>query len=236
MRNPSSSTCPPTVNSSNETLTDSLDKRLLGYMAAAGAAGVGMLALTQSAEAKVVYTATNRSITSGSRLDLNNDNIPDYAFHGPFAICGTCSYFNVMAIKFNKFMSSAHPLAAGISVGPGGKFSGREDQMTNFCTCSGHSAAGGPWLGIQNEYMGFEFNIKGTAHFGWARFSVTDEGAITLTGYAYETISLKPIVTGNTTGSDDEESVDRPDSVAAPQSQPVGLGHLALGTAGRAAQ
>jgi hypothetical protein len=232
MRNPSSSTRPSVVNSSNETLSDSLDKRLLGYVAAAGAAGVGMLALTQSAEAKVVYTATNRSITSGSRLDLNNDNIPDYAFHGPFAFCGTCSYLNVFAIKFNKFMSSAQPLAAGISVGPGGKFRGREDEMIFWCTCSGNPGTDGPWLGIQNEYMGFEFNIKGGAHFGWARFSVTDKGAITLTGYAYETVSLKPIVTGNT-GGDEEESVDqeKPDA-ALPQTS--GLGNLALGVAGRA--
>jgi hypothetical protein len=227
MRNPSCPNSPSILNSPNQTLSDSLDKRLLGYMAAAGAAGVGMLAMTQSADAKVVYTAANRSITSGSRLDLNNDNIPDYAFHGPFAICGTCSYFNVIALKFNKFMSSAHPLAAGISVGPGGKFSGREDQMTNFCTCSGHSAAGGPWLGIQNEYMGFEFNIKGAAHFGWARFSVTDQGAITLTGYAYETVSLKPIVTGDTE-NDDQESMDQQEPAAA-TTQSSSLGRLALG-------
>jgi hypothetical protein len=227
MRNPSCPNSPSILNSPNQTLSDSLDKRLLGYMAAAGAAGVGMLAMTQSADAKVVYTAANRSITSGSRLDLNNDNIPDYAFHGPFAICGTCSYMNVFALKFNKFMSSAHPLAAGISVGPGGKFSGREDQMTNFCTCSGHSAAGGPWLGIQNEYMGFEFNIKGAAHFGWPRFSVTDQGAITLTGYAYETVSLKPIVTGDTE-NDDQESMDQQEPAAA-TTQSSSLGRLALG-------
>jgi hypothetical protein len=82
--------------------------------------------------------------------------------------------------------------------------------------------------------MGFEFNIKGAAHFGWARFSVSDKAGITLTGYAYETISLKPIVTGDTTGSDDEDSVDQPAPAAA--SQASGLGRLALGVAGLTAQ
>jgi hypothetical protein len=78
--------------------------------------------------------------------------------------------------------------------------------------------------------MGYEFNIKGTAHFGWARFSVTDKGAITLTGYAYETVSLKPIVTGDTTGSDDEDSVEQPVPAAS------SLGSLALGAARPKAQ
>jgi hypothetical protein len=217
-------------------LNDRLDKHLLAYMAAAGAAGVGVLAMTQSADAKVVYTPTNRVIVSGSRLDLNSDGIPDYDFHSNLEICGTCGYFDVGAIKFNKVMSHAQPLAAGISVGPGGKFNAGGGDMINWCSCSGNPSTGGPWLGIQNEYMGFEFNIKGAAHFGWARFSVTDKGAITLTGYAYETVSLKPIVTGNTGGNnDDEESLDQKEP-AAVSPQASGLGNLALGAAGRTAR
>jgi len=215
-------------------LNDCLDKRLLAYMAAAGAAGVSVLAMTQSADAKVVYTPTNRTIVEDSRLDLNNDGIPDYAFHGPSAFCGTCYSFNVIALRFNKLMSNAEPLASRISVGPDDKFRAGEGEMLFACTCSGNPYSGGPWHGVQNEYMGFEFNIEGAAHFGWARFSVTDKGAITLTGYAYETISLKPIVTGETTGSDDEDSVEQKEPVASPQAS--GLGELALGTAGRTAR
>jgi hypothetical protein len=214
-------------------LNERLDKRLVAYMATAGAAAVGVLAMTQPANARVVYTPANRSIVEDSRLDLNNDNIPDFAFHGPFAFCGTCTYLDVIALKFNKMMSNAQPLASGISVGPAGKFRGIKEEMTDFCTCSGNSAFGGPWLGIQNEYMGFEFDIKAAAHFGWARFSVTDKGAITLTGYAYETVSLKPIVTGDTGGNnDDEDSADQPGPAATSQ-RPSGLGKLALGAPGR---
>jgi hypothetical protein len=229
------STLEPTTRQPSN-LNDRLDKHLLAYMAAAGAAGVGVLAMTQPANAKVVYTSANRSIVEDSRLDLNNDGIPDFAFHGPFAFCGTCTYLNVMAIKFNKMMSNAQPLASGVSVGPDGKFRGGQGEMIFWCTCSGNPATDGPWLGIQNGYMGYEFNIKGAAHFGWARFSVTDKGAITLTGYAYETISLKPIVTGDTGGdNDDEDSADRPESAAA-SLQPSGLGKLALGAQGKSAR
>jgi len=217
-------------------LNDRLNKRLLAYMATASAAGVSILAMTRSAEAKVVYTPAHRTIVSESHLDLNNDGIPDFTFHGPFYICGTCYYFDVLAPKPNKQMSNAQPLAAGVTVGPPGtNFRGGRDEMVNACTCSGHSAVGGPWVGIQNGYMGLEFNIKGTMHFGWARFTVTNEGGITLTGYAYETVALKPIVTGDTGGNDDK-SVDQRGSAVAPELPPSGLGQLALGVIGRPRQ
>ena len=132
-------------------------------------------------------------------------------------------------------MSHAQPLEAGVAVGPGAEFNGGRVEMVAGCTCSGHSAYWGPWLGVQNEYMGFEFNIKGAAHFGWARFSSPTTGPITLTGYAYETISLKPIVTGDTGGGDDKDAVEQKEP-AAVSPQPAGLGRLALGTLGKTAR
>jgi len=131
-------------------------------------------------------------------------------------------------------LNHALPLAAGVSVGPGGSFRGGRQEMVGACFCSGSEDYFGPWLGVQNGYMGFEFNIKGAAHFGWARFSVTDTGTVTLTGYAYETVSLKPIVTGDT-GSRD--SVNRLDpAVPAPNLQHSSLGQLALGARGVSAR
>jgi dethiobiotin synthetase len=66
-------------------------------------------------------------------------------------------------------------------------------------------------------------------HFGWARFSVTEHGVATLTGYAYETVPYKPIVTGDTEGNnDDEDSVHQQEPSAASAQSP-GLGRLALG-------
>lgn len=226
----------PASNQQPSSLNDRLNKHLLAYLAAASAAGVSILAMTQSAEAKVVYTPAHRTIVPESHLDLNGDGIPDFAFHGPLYLCGTCYYFDVLAPKPNKLMSNAQPLAAGVTVGPpGANFHGGRAEMVNFCTCSGHSAVGGPWVGIQNGYMGLQFNIKGTTHFGWARFTVTNEGGITLTGYAYETVALKPIVTGDTGGNADE-SVDQQGSVVAPELPPPGLGQLALGIIGKSRQ
>jgi hypothetical protein len=214
-------------------LNDHLNKRLLAYVTTASAAGVSMLAMAQPANAKVVYTPTDRTVEfNGMHLDLNNDGIPDYGFHS-YGL-GNFNSGVIFPIKYNKMLNGAQPLSSGVSIGPGGDFHGGRAEMVGGCTCSGHSAYFGPWLGVDNKYMGFEFNIKGAAHFGWARFSSPATGPITLTGYAYETIPLKPIVTGDTGSSnDDDDSVDQPEADA-PSTRPSALGHLALGTAGRA--
>ena len=159
---------------------ENLNKRMLAYVTVAGAAGVSVLAMTQAATAKVVYTPANRTILfDGSHLDLNNDGIPDFGFHS-YGI-GNVGSGVIFPIKFNKMFNGANPQPAGISVGPSGEFHGGRIGMVGACNCSGTVDYFGPWLGVQNEYMGFEFNIKGAAHFGWARFSATDTGTVTLT-------------------------------------------------------
>jgi hypothetical protein len=213
-------------------LNDRLDKRLLAYMAAAGAAGVSVLAMTQPANAKVVYTKTNQLITwNGEKIDLNHDGTPDFGFDG----YGIGNYFagDVAPLRFNKMMSYAKPLPAGVSVGPGGKFEAGREMMVGDFANSVSTAFLGPWIGVQNEYMGFEFNIKGAAHFGWARFSVTDQGGVTLTGYAYETVSLKPIVTGDT-GAGDSSEDEKSQTAPAEETPTPTLGVLARGAAGLA--
>lgn len=215
-------------------LNHRLDKRLLTYMAAAGAAGVSVLAMTQPADAKVIYTPADQSLTTNEgRFDLNHDGITDF-FFDQYGIGNIWSYL-VFPGHFNKMMNHAKPLAAGVSVGPGGDFGGGAQEMANFCVCSGSFASTGPWAGEKNEYMGFEFNVKGSAHFGWARISAVNFG-LTLSGYAYETVSLKPIVTGDTgSNNDDEDAVDQEKpSAASPQAS--GLGKLALGAAARTAR
>ena len=58
--------------------SDSTHHQLNMYAVAAGAAGVGMLALAQPAEAKIVYTPANTPIRFVVNLDLNNDGLPDF--------------------------------------------------------------------------------------------------------------------------------------------------------------
>ena len=65
-------------------LGSGLEKWLSAYAAASIAAGVSMLAMTKSAEAKIVYTPADTNIPVNNResflLDLNHDGIADFAF------------------------------------------------------------------------------------------------------------------------------------------------------------
>jgi hypothetical protein len=67
-------------------LSDSIQRKLNMYALAASAAGVGVLALFQPAEAKIIYTKTNvnvfKSYPPGFSLDLNNDGTADFVFIG----------------------------------------------------------------------------------------------------------------------------------------------------------
>ena len=73
----------------------------------------------------------------------------------------------------------------------------------------------GPWNDVKHRYLGFRFQIKGKAHYGWARLNVTGSGlgtiVATMTGYAYETIAKKAIVAGKTDGT--EDTVDQLDTL-----------------------
>jgi hypothetical protein len=85
-------------------------------------------------------------------------------------------------------------------------------------------------LGIANvmgaHYLGLKCQIAGKTHYGWARLNVSFDHHSkkitgTLTGYAYETIPNKPIITGKTKG---------PDVITV---QPGSLGALAAGASSR---
>jgi len=80
---------------------------------------------------------------------------------------------------------------------------------------------GGQWLHTRDRYLGLQFVIKGKVHYGWARVNVPNFNDVVLTGYAYETVPNKPIITGKTKG---------PDLVTVqPDAAPGSLGRLALG-------
>ena len=204
-------------------LSDSVHHRLNMYVLAASAAGVGILALAQPSEAKIVYTKTRRVIgTNGIYpLDLNHDGIIDFVIQQH----GSGSYFNRLLAngafgnavegsvgKYNFTFGSA--LKKGATVGPGQRFVSSShaagEIMAGFsCTESGRCPWSGQWVNVASHYLGLRFQIDGKIHYGWARLSVQTEGwriTATLTGYAYETIVDKAIRAGETNGADDESS------------------------------
>lgn len=217
-----------------------LDKDLLAYAAAASAAGVSLLALAQPAEAKIIYTPAHKNIGSNTPLDLTHDGMADFKLgiirtsHCDGGCTTQARHATAFQASYGDLdVTGARPqnqvdgeakyasaLAAGVSVGPGGKFPGGKIMASAMAISGNNEYSRGPWGtkgGVQNRYLGLKFTIHGKTHYGWARLSVAvSAGAhiqATLTGYAYETVVNKPIVTGKKHGTAVELS----------------LGHLARG-------
>ncbi|HEY4902189.1 MAG TPA: hypothetical protein VIH89_01830 [Candidatus Sulfotelmatobacter sp.] len=216
-----------------------LEKNLAGYMAAAGAAGVGVLALAQPAAAKVVYTAVNVTISPHSAvpLDLNNDGVSDFIISNWFY--GHASHLSIVDQApgnqvFGKNGVNDGPAAAlflGVPIGPKGAFQ-NNGSMAQQASVSGISSGGdGPWANVTNRYLGLKFSVNGETHYGWARLTVKAKGGVfaTLTGYAYETVPNKAIEAGAKSGPVVAEAAIHPQEGAA-ANPPATLGVLARGS------
>ena len=230
-------------------LSDSVHQRLNMYVLAAGAAGVGMLALSQSADAKIVYTPVHRVIGPhhSYNIDLNHDKITDFTIVNHVSAC-TDFCFNELrqypaagnsAIGYTvgtggQFLASA--LNPGARIGPRSPFKKGTAALvvarSNHYT-SGQTMVYGPWSNVRNRYLGLKFQNKGKTHYGWARLNVKVSKTTittTLTGYAYETIPDKPIIAGKEHGTRGGPASNL-ESQTTPAPAPVTLGLLATGAA-----
>ncbi len=221
-------------------LSEPVHCQLNMYALAAAASGVGMLALAQPAEAKVIYTRVNDAIPrhEAFNLDLNQDGKADFYFY----IFSSYHRVNLAVDPLHKNNNAwgtaglASALQAGVRVGGKKQFQQPNQMMASFFSNTSYHYAG-QWLNAQHRYLGLKFMIQGQVHFGWARLNVSvshDSFTATLTGYAYETIPNKSIVTGDILGeakTRDEISTEQP-TVTAPTPEPVALGLLALGSRG----
>ncbi len=211
-------------------LDKTLDKKLLAYAAAASAAGVQMLALAPFSEAKIVYTPANNVISPNSylALDLNHDGIADFLLSNfyigsskgvAYAYMFAAGLYTSNGVWGNS-QNSARALPPKRRVGSGSMFRSVPFMVGSICAGGKAIKQYGKWLNQKARFLGLQFLISGSIHFGWARFDVSDSGckiAPTLTGYAYETIPFKPISTGRTKG---------PDVITL---EPAALRHLARG-------
>jgi hypothetical protein len=236
-------------------LSSALDKKLVGYGIAATAAGVGMLAAAQPAQAKIVYTPANVKVVGNYFIDLNHDGINDFSlWHSAGNNGSTGSSF--LAIYPNPigngaigsaqgWFRQASALRRGSLVGPGVLFNGSPGAMAQHIKKPIGSDQystywNAPWAnggaGLKNHYLGLTFQIKGKTHFGWARVTVTtipnDFGfTATLRGYAYETKPNKPIIAGKTKGPAETNRAE-PASLRPPVVHHGTLGVLATGASG----
>jgi len=224
------------------TLSGSLETNLKSYATVAAAAGVGILAMAQASQAKVVYTPADVTIVPNQvvGVDLNHDGIGDFFFFLSYVQACTVSVNPVR--PSNRIIGTriyASVLRSGVSVGPGGKFQQGHGLMAGTGTVYPFNYANkGPWKDKEG-FLGLKFMIDGQAHYGWARVKVTvatsgfPRLAATLTGYAFETQPNTPILTG-ATGASDESASETQASPELTDSQfvPATLDLLASGSLG----
>ena len=230
-------------------LSESVTQRLNGYALAAGAAGVGVLALAHPAEAKIVYTPANIPIVQNGGpvdLDLNHDGINDFQFsnflstpamrkpegfhQSSLGVYPIQLSNRVVAVKSNGVFAAA-ALHKGKTVGPHSPFQPTHVGLNMWACAGGTSGFGcdGPWYKVNQGYLGLKFVINGTTHFGWAHIKQVGVTSPTITGYAYETVPNKPIVTGKKKGT---EKIGTEQAVSARPTQAPTLGLLAMGAPG----
>jgi hypothetical protein len=219
-------------------LSPSTNHQLHMYVLAASAAGVGVLALAQSAEAKIIYTQTHVVIGTNHiySLDLNHDGIADFKIdnHSFFTDTIVATLSAVPAQANNAVVGRqrqigspyyAYALTRGVVISSKQPFAG------GWMAWSDGANRAGQWVNVRSRYLGLKFRIKGKVHYAWARLNVTvgnSRISATLTGYAYETIPGKPIIAGATKGPDDEPTA----SLNTPIPVPATLGALAMGAPG----
>jgi hypothetical protein len=234
-------------------LSESCHKRLNMYALAASAAGVGLLAVAEPSQAKIIFTHAHKVIPPETSffLDLNHDRISDFGLF--IRTDRLTSVLSVYGYGRNQAWGPtsgrlASALPAGVRVGPKNQKRPIASLQMAYWKCISNPAStcspfrtGGQFANVKDRFLGLKFFIQGKVHFGWARFDVSIQNGhqnstmtATLTGYAYETIPGKPIITGQTTGADQASTSEQPTPPAliSPSPEPDALGLLALGSPG----
>jgi len=180
-------------------LSDSLHHQLTMYAFAASAAGVSVVALGHSADARVIYTPAHRYLPLNRELgiDFAHDGRVDfYLFRkssGQTVTTGGTRGFVTAVVAIGAKAEfggvagyrpgggcpscvAASALRAGQIIKPGlGFYSDAFMALKALCTqhCTQTTArCSGKWNNVKNRYLGLEFNDSlGEVHYGWARLN-----------------------------------------------------------------
>jgi hypothetical protein len=183
------------------------------YALAKALVGVGLIVLAWPAEANVVSTPVNVTLSgNGSiKIDLNQDGITDFVLRSVTqeAYCGTVGGGQTGTTRIIPttgdgivvfHLNFVALLASGISVDASSTLYNARTIVTQLTTCKSR-------IEHASGFLGLEFQINGQTHYGWAQVDITVYSGFrhgmrtTLIGFAYETIPGQAIRTGQTAGN-----------------------------------
>ncbi|MCH8902928.1 MAG: T9SS type A sorting domain-containing protein [Bacteroidetes bacterium] len=195
-----------------------LKTKLAAYSSIAGA----LIAVSGSAEAKVVYTDINPDLTFNTnldtfKLDLDNNAVLDFMINlkinsaaGFFGNSVTASPLAANAINAStttitistKVYVRKTPYAM-IANDPIGSAQMWQTAASQFLALSFkvplNFGTAGNWPGATDKYLGLKFDIGGQTHYGWARLTISATAiSFTIKDYAYEDIADTVILAGDT--------------------------------------
>jgi hypothetical protein len=212
-----------------------LDSKLVRY----ALAGSAVLGAPAAADATIIYSGVVNSniVVSGggpasSSLPVTLDgSLTDFTLAVDVGMGGDLARTSVSGPGSTYFVADGVGpqaltlgtlISAANATGPGG-FLSRSFASSPFSAKSGNwSADAGPGVEVSG-YLGLEFDISGSAHYGWAQLVIAVDGtlgplaSVTLVDYAYEDQPGVGIMAGETVS-------------AVPE--PSGLALFAMGAAG----
>jgi hypothetical protein len=209
----------------------SLERRLAAYFLA----GAGVVTVTTTANAEIVYTPADIVLTNGVLpIDLNNDGTSDLRITNRESNYSSTAYRvgvltvdgkvgAAVVVQRSSFGSHSLPAALpqGFPIGPDSP-----KRFAGFKTVNGLMAnawcyplaanpldcgSGGLWTKATQRFLGIRFHINGETHYGWARLSTNTRTTrlpmirAHFTGYAFETVPDKTIAAGDQGPSSDAE-------------------------------
>ena len=200
--------------------TSTLQKKLSAYAAAAGA----LFAMSESAQAQIVYTdIPDEALTWYTEhykyvLDLNNDGINDFSFKAlhwfsastDMAEVTIASTYVTGSARVNaKFLSGYAPFClpyamnSGDGIDAGNNWilpsDGTSDyQHGAFEYCGVYLGHHGYWIDAGDKFVGLRVKAGNDYYYGWARLNVINCHHMIIKDYAYNSTPNSPIHAGET--------------------------------------
>jgi len=211
------------MSKTTSTLSPLLNRQLVAYAISAAAAAV---AFSTPAEAQVIYTQTDLTLSGGSlNFDIDANGTADfnllnnqidsiYFIGGALEMRGNPSERNAVVGHYRSGGSrSALPVPKGVAIGPGSPaIFLRANRVIapllaiaarDYSEGTNDTILKGQFANTVAKYLGFRFTGSGGPHYGWMRLSVLADPfrfpsvIAKISGYAYEATPDTPIMAGD---------------------------------------